>query len=307
MKKYHLKIMSHICPESHSFLRQAQDERHRRVSRLTVFMLIAHCSLLLFTTACGKKLSPVAPESVVPEPVKELKVMSRDSKLLIRFIKPSKNVDGSKITDLAGFRIMRRGIDDKGCKGCPEKFPVVYDIDMSYPTGAIVERERISYPDKDLTPGTRYEYKVVPYNKDGYEGPEAPRVTFTWGIPLGRPKNLAAKAGDKAADMTWASPEGFLDGSPVKYLAGYNIYRREEGSRFPLDPINSAPIKETSFSDLGLTNGRAYLYTVRALIQVNESVIEGASSDEIKVTPKETVIEINSTDSPPRHEDTKKE
>ncbi len=247
--------------------------------------------MLLAITACGKKLPPVAPESVVPEPVKELKVVSRDSKLLIRFVKPSKNVDGSKITDLAGFRIMRRGEDDKGCKGCPEKFPVVYDIDISYPAGAIIEKERISFPDKDLEPGTRYEYKVVPYNKDGYDGPEAPRVFFVWGIPPDRPKNLAGKGGDKAADLTWASPEGFLDGSPVKDVAGYNIYRREDGGRFPLDPINSTPVKETSFSDLGLTNGKAYLYTVRAMIQVNESVIEGASSDEIKVTPKETLIE----------------
>ena len=299
MKKHHLQITSHACPESHSFLRQAfdiaqartQDERHRRVSRLTVFMLIAHCSLLLFITACGKKLSPVAPESVVPEPVKELKVMSRDGKLLIRFVKPSKNVDGSKITDLAGFRIMRRVIDDKGCKGCPEKFPVVYDIDIFYPTGAIIERERISYPDKDLTPGTRYEYKVVPYNKDGYEGPEAPRVSFTWGLPPDSPKNIAVKAGDKLAELTWPPTELLLDGSPVKEMAGYNIYRREEGRKFPLDPINPTPVRQTSFSDFGLTNGRTYHYTVRALVQVNESLLEGASSDEIKVTPIETVIE----------------
>ncbi|MBI4746594.1 MAG: fibronectin type III domain-containing protein [Deltaproteobacteria bacterium] len=292
MKKYHVQITSHACPESHSFLRQAQDERHRRVSRLTVFMLIAHCSLLLFISSCGKKLPPVAPESVVPEPVKELKVVSRDSKLLIRFVKPSKNVDGSKITDLAGFRIMRRVIDDKGCRGCPEKFPVVYDIDISYPKDAIVEGDRIAFPDNDLTPGTRYEYKVVTYNKDGYEGPEAQRVIFTWGVPTGKPQNLSARAGDKAVDLSWTPLETLVDGSPDKELAGYNIYRREDGGRFPLDPINSAPVKETSFSDLGLTNGRAYLYTVRALIQVNESLIEGASSDEITVTPKETVIEV---------------
>ncbi len=291
MKKYHLQIMSHACPESHSFLRQAQDERHRRVSRLTVFMLIAHCSLLLFITACGKKLPPVAPESVVPEPVKELKVVSRDGKLLIRFVKPSKNVDGSKITDLAGFRIMRRDIDGKGCKGCPEKFPVVYDIDISYPTGAIIERERISYPDKDLTPGTRYEYKVVPYNKDGYEGPEAQRVTFTWDVPTGKPQNLTAKAGDKAADLTWTPVKTLVDGSAVEELAGYNIYRREEGNKYPLDSINPDPVKQTGFSDFGLSNGKSYRYTVKALVRANESLIEGQSSDEIIVTPKEAIVE----------------
>ena len=218
--------------------------------------------------------------------------MSRDSKLLIRFVKPSKNVDGSKITDLAGFRIMRRVIDDKGCQGCPEKFPVVYDIDISYPKGAVVEGDRISFPDTDLTPGTKYEYKVVPYNKDGYEGPEAQRVIFTWDVPTGKPINLTARAGDKAVDLTWSPAETLVDGPPVKELAGFNVYRREEGNKYPLDPINPDPVKQTSFSDFGLSNGKTYRYSVKAVVQVNESLIEGQSSDEIAVTPKEAIIEM---------------
>ena len=98
-------------------------------------------------------------------------------------------------------------------------------------------------------------------------------------------------AGDKAADLTWVSPDALLDDSPVTEPAGYNIYRREGEKRFPLDPINSIPVKQTSFSDFGLTNGKGYHYIVRALIQVNESLIEGVSSDEISVIPKEAVIE----------------
>lgn len=247
--------------------------------------------LFLALAACGKKLPPVAPESVVPDPVKGIRAVSRDGKLFIRFTRPSKNVDGSKITDLTGFRVMRRVIDDKGCKGCPEKFPVVYDIEISYPKGAVVEGDRISFPDNDVTPGTRYEYKVVPYNKDGYEGPEAQRATFTWGVPTGKPVNLTVKGGDKAADLSWSPVETLMDGSPVKEFVGYNIYRREEGGKYPLDSINSNPVKQTSSSDFGLSNGKSYWYTVKAVVQFNESLIEGPSSDEITVTPKEAIVE----------------
>ena len=247
--------------------------------------------LFLSTQGCGKKLPPVAPESVVPEPVKESRVISREGGLFIRFTKPSKNVDGSKLTDLAGFKVMRRAVDEKGCKGCPERFPVVYDIDLSYPKGAIIDGDTISYQDKELEPGTKYEYKIVAYNKDGYEGPEAPRVTFTLGIPPNKPKELAGKAGDKAADISWSPPDSLLDGSPLKEVSGYNIYRREEGGKLTADPLNPAIIKQTNFSDFGLVNGRTYYYTVRALIQVNESLLEGPSSDEIAVTPKEAVFE----------------
>lgn len=270
----------------------AQGKLHRRISRLTVFMLIVHCSLLLLITSCGKKLPPVAPESVIPEPVKELKAISRDGRLLISFIRPSKNIDGSKLTDLAGFKIMRRVIEDvEGCKTCPEKFTVLYDIDISYPTGAIAERDRIAYSDIEIEPGMKYEYRVVAYNRDGYEGPEAQRVTFIWGVPPDKPMKLTAKTGDKSADLVWVSSEALLDGSPLKGLAGYNIYRREEVNKFPLDPVNPYPLSQTSFSDFGLTNGRTYHYTVRGLIQANGSLIEGASSDEITVTPREAVIE----------------
>ncbi len=248
-------------------------------------------AVTIFAFGCGKKLPPVAPESVVPEPVKEIKAISRDGKLFVRFSRPTKNIDGSKVADLAGFRIMRRVIDDKGCKGCPEKFPVVYDIDISYPKGAVVEGDRISFPDNDLTPGTRYEYKVVPYNKDGYEGPEAQRVTFTWGIPADKPQNLTARSGDKAVDLTWTPVETLVNGSTVKELAGYNIYRRGEGDKYPLDSINPDPVKQTGFSDFGLSNGNTYRYTVKAVVQVNESLIEGQSSDEIAVTPKEAIVE----------------
>jgi hypothetical protein len=247
--------------------------------------------LLIAVASCGKKLPPVAPESVAPEPVKDLRVVSREGRLLVVFNKPTKNMDGSRLTDLAGFKVMRRVADEKGCKGCPEKFPVVYDIDVIYPVGAIIEGDRVIYPDKDIEAGVRYEYKVVAYNKDGYEGPESQRIAFLWAQPPDRPINLKGKGGDKVADLEWDAPETLLDGSKATDLVGCNIYRREEGRRHSIDPVNPAPIRETSFSDFGLKNDKTYYYTVRAVRAVNEGLIEGPSADEIAVIPKEMLIE----------------
>lgn len=251
-------------------------------------MLIVHCLLLLSIASCGLKLSPVAPESVAPEPVKNLHAVSRDGKLLIRFTKPSKNVDGSRLDDLAGFKVMRRVAEDRqGCKTCPDKFPVVYYIDVAYPLGVLVEGDRVVYTDGNVNAGVKYEYKVVAYNKEGYEGPESRRVAFLWAQPPLKPLNLNGKAGDKVVDILWSPSEILPNGS----LAGYNIYRREEGKKYPIDPLNLKPLRETKFSDFGLKNDKVYHYTVRALREANESLIEGPSAEEIALTPKEVLME----------------
>lgn len=252
--------------------------------------------VLIFVVAlsafgCGLKLPPVAPESMAPEPVKDLRALSRNGKLLIVFTKPSKNVDGSKLTGLAGFKVMRRVIEDaQGCKTCPEKFPVVHDIDVAHPVGAIIEGDRIIYTDADISAEVKYEYKVIAYSKDGYEGPEAQRIKFLWVQPPGKPLNLTGKAGDKAVDLKWNSPETLLGGSKIAEIKGYNIYRRED-EKYPVDPVNHSPVKENRYTDYGLKNEKVYYYTVRAVIEVNEREFEGTSSDEMAIIPKEAIIE----------------
>lgn len=254
--------------------------------RLTFYILRLTIPFLLVATGCGLKTAPVAPESVAPEPVKDLRAISRDGKFLVVFKKPSKNADGSKLTDLAGFKVLRRVVEDaNGCKTCPEKFPVVHDVDIDRPVGVTIEGERFIYTDGSVSPGVKYEYKVVAYNRDGYEGPEARRINFSWVQPPDRPVNLRGKAGDKTVDLEWNTP-----GSETREVKGFNIYR-QEGGRYPTDPINQSLIKENKFTDFGLTNKQLYHYTVRAVIGANESLIEGPSSDEIAVTPEETIIE----------------
>lgn len=248
--------------------------------------------LMLFVFGCGKKLPPVAPESLAPEPVKEMRAVSREGKIFVAFKKPASNIDGSKITDLAGFKIMRRTVEDKsGCKTCPEKFDIINDIDLAYPKGATIQGDRIYYTDATAEPGMRYEYKVAAYNKDGYSGPESPKLSVSTEIAIGKPTALTGTAGDKAADLKWMPPESTLEDSTKTPVAGYNVYRRNSGQGYPMEPVNPAPVKETSYSDYGLKNNTTYYYTVRAVTETNGSMIEGVSADEIELTPKEAVFE----------------
>ena len=79
---------------------------------------------------------------------------------------------------------------------------------------------------------------------------------------------VSAQALDTVVKLSW---------SPVPNAAGYVIHR--DGNQTPLNP---APLTETTFEDIGLTNGKAYAYTVSAVDASGNILLR---SSEVKVTP----------------------
>jgi fibronectin type 3 domain-containing protein len=79
------------------------------------------------------------------------------------------------------------------------------------------------------------------------------------------PALLSATGGDQQITLVYASI--FIVGSPT--VTGYNIYRATNGNKFT--KVNSVPIIPTEFTDMGLTNGTVYTYTVSAINSAGES------------------------------------
>jgi hypothetical protein len=81
-----------------------------------------------------------------------------------------------------------------------------------------------------------------------------------------------------------ADGQAFLEWNPglEENLAGYRLYRRApEASRF--EPVTSNLIARTTFTDSGLTNGRAYHYRVTSVLRNGE---ESEPSNEILAQPR---------------------
>jgi hypothetical protein len=92
-------------------------------------------------------------------------------------------------------------------------------------------------------------------------------------FPPAVPERLLAKVShspkSKFVDLIWAP-------NTEKDVAGYNVYRREEGGQ--MARINSAPITMLSFQDTNVAAGRTYWYCISAVdLRANES----AKSQEI--------------------------
>lgn len=97
--------------------------------------------------------------------------------------------------------------------------------------------------------------------------------TFPPAIPSGLQAAFSGEGQQSFIDLIWA-PDTDAD------LAGYNIYRHEEGNS--PEKINSQPIKTPSLRDTTIAPGHHYIYSVSAIdIRGNESSRSNESTEAV--------------------------
>jgi hypothetical protein len=242
--------------------------------------------LSLILGGCGKKANPVAPESLFPAAVSDLRAWPREGAVLLGWTMPTQNTDGTRLEDLLGFKVLRQGspITPSACPDCPSDFKVVAEIDVEYPRGARVEGGRVLWQDIAAEPGHEYTYYVVGYNFDKNPSPESNRVRIFWGEAPPAPEDVRVKSADWALEITWKFPPP--PGKEWAGAVGFNLYRRMERERFGLYPVNLQPLKDTRFVDGGLQNGKRYYYEVRAVRNFRGTLIEGPASATAEGVPE---------------------
>jgi predicted small lipoprotein YifL len=142
---------------------------------------------LLLATAlwgCGKKGPPLPPESNIPAAVSDLRAWPREGTVFFGWSIPTRNVDGSKLQDLLGFKVFRldRSLISQDCPECPRNFKMVAEVDIDYLRGARIEGGRVLWTDPTVKPQTEYTYFVrvtIPINPQ----PESMGNSF-WNEPL---------------------------------------------------------------------------------------------------------------------------
>ncbi len=179
----------------------------------------------------------------------------------------------------SSYRVYRQALDE-GKEGARVK------LGDGEPGGSISETVEYSFLDKAAEWEKRYRYIVVPVTSYGqgeqageFEGEEAAVEVFAHDIfPPAVPTGLEAvytpvpqQAG--FIDLTWA-PDTEAD------LAGYNIYRHEEGAA-PVK-INAELVKTPAFRDRNVVTGHRYFYSVSAVdLRGNESQRSNEASESV--------------------------
>ncbi len=247
---------------------------------LPVFVLVA----------CGRKGPPMPPRPAVPAAVGSLRAEARDNAIVVSWVRPGRNEDGTPLTDLLEFRLYRAvGVAaSRGERGQPA-FSLLATIRPDQPSNATVLGSQYAFRDdgdgRGLAPGVRYTYRVQGVNRRGSAGPPSVEAFVDFVLAPPPPIGLAATAGDGMVELTWQTPR---DPGPAGSLPrGYNVYRGVGSGAFPANPINPRPILETRFRDTGVENDTTYYYVIRSVGTERRPWRESANSTEVSATPQD--------------------
>ena len=122
----------------------------------------AFCLFLLalcLAVGCGRKTTPRAPELVVPETIRTLRAEQAAEGVVLSWRRPQDYADGSRMTDLAGFRI------ERSADGAP--FTAIAEIALS-DRERFRKMRRFRYVDARTLPGHHYQYRVFSSTTDAY-------------------------------------------------------------------------------------------------------------------------------------------
>ncbi|MFB3816077.1 MAG: fibronectin type III domain-containing protein [Candidatus Methylomirabilales bacterium] len=240
-------------------------------------------ALAALAPACGRKGPPLPPRPVIPAAVGELRAEPQEAGILVTWTRPTRNQDGSPLTDLLEFRLSRSPGPEPEGRG--NGFGFLAAVRAEAPDNAVLRDNRYAFLDdgggRGLRPGVGYTYRVQAVNRRGVLGaPAEAAVAFGQAPPPpGRP---SATAGDGVVELAWEAPAP----DPRRPLVrGYNVYRAEEPGRRGRRPLNPDPITEPRYRDTGVQNERTYYYVVRSVGGERPPLRESPDSMEVSAAP----------------------
>ena len=233
-------------------------------------LIFAALSLaLLAVIACGKKGNPRPLGLPVPRIINDLRGDVKDGLLFVSFSIPTKNRDGTDVSGLEGFRIM------KSCGACGGGFELWKNIRLADRQGYTIRDKRLYTYDDDLRAGIVYRYRVYPYSTKGIQMDGSNVFSLTWRKTPGRPTGVTAAEEDSRILLSWEREDEL----------SYNVYRWDNGT-YPLFPRNPAPLAAPQFTDAPAQNGKTYKYEVRAVKMEGTTPLEGEGAT-ILATPRD--------------------
>lgn len=246
------------------------------------YLLLVLLLVLGLCAGCGKK-GPVLPQrQPLPAAPEDLVLRQQGTQMLLSWMMPQLNQDGTDLTDLAGFKVMRMDFDPaEDCPDCRDTSILLRQVELDYLRDVQSTDGRIFLADPDLEEGRGYQYRIIPYNRWGQDGTPVTQKQVLSIIPAA-PETVQAETSDGVLTLTWQAPQSL---AADMELLGYNVYRRRPGRPFAIAPLNPRPLTEARFEDRNFISGSTYLYAVRAVVRQQLREVESRLSKAVIATP----------------------
>ena len=237
----------------------------------------------------GGRGAPVAPHVVGPAAVESFRAEPRGTVILLTWTRPSRNQDGSPLTDLLEFRLSRAVTAPSPSDDATRPlFVPLATVRADRPDNAAVQGTAYAYSDEGVTPGLTYRYQVQVVNRRGETGPPSEEATVDLVPAPAPPVALRATGRNGVVELEWQAPAaaGQTGGAAVQ---GYNVYRALPPAGYGTQPINGRLLLGTQFRDIGVSNDVRYTYVVRSVGTDRPPWRESADSEEVSVVPQDYV------------------
>ena len=178
----------------------------------------------------------------VSVPVEDLRAQTTEKAIELAWTVPTRSLSGHALRDLAGYRVYR------SVTGKPGSFTLLGET----PTP--------QYQDREFQFGHTYFYSVRAVFRTNRETAESEdslpaRITPVDTFPPAAPSGLTAVYSAGAVELVWTA-------NTESDLAGYSVYRREEGGT--PQRLNKELLSTPIFRDTTVLAGHKYVYWVTA-------------------------------------------
>ncbi|CAG35163.1 fibronectin type III domain-containing protein [Desulfotalea psychrophila] len=240
-------------------------------------------ALLLVSGGCGFKNPPVAPQTVVPTAIRDLRYTIDAEGAHLTWSYPLESVAGTKLQSIDSFDFYRGQMPlEEVCENCP----IPFDPPTSLPGGEVFDGEtpqRGELAVSSLVSGNKYFFAIRSRTSWWAASSDSNIVSFIWFTPAAAPANFKVLAGDGQIELSWQPVERLIDGSSSQYPLLYQVQRSSGGASFQ----NIGDLLEsTGYLDRRVARGKKYSYRVQSLMDYQGEFAQGSYS---KVAQVESV------------------
>jgi hypothetical protein len=245
---------------------------------------------------CGKRRPPLPPIERVQQRTELLSGIQRGNQVILSWPGIQRNAADESVQSIRRIDVYRLAENPRAPLALTEEAfaarstligSVTYDQIRNSP-------DVLTYTDTLELAGApaRLRYAIRYVNASGQRAAFSNFLLLEPAARIAQPPTIIAtgnEVGEDAITISWQPPAANIDGSTPVNLLGYNIYRVDQAQTEIREPINSALVSGTQYSDKNFKFGESYRYVVRAVSLGTEGAqVESLNSNAISVSPLDT-------------------